>query len=244
MGSNTIPLHGAVPGFARAASIVGACALLASCEHNIAGHEIPDETPPLQPVVVALSTPDSLAPGDSLCVVVHYYSGCLTAQPSTTEWAGDTLVVTPWVKIQSICGGTGDIGPYPFCDELTAKVGPPSPGIVPIRVLTRYNFTPRTTSVVAGVAPMARGFVQRFEVVRADGIPVAGATITVTLSGDTLADVVTDAAGRANAVIDAAGSSIDVNEFVRTSGIGSEQIYQAFTLERNRPVKTRIIDRP
>jgi hypothetical protein len=61
---------------------------------------------------------------------------------------------------------------------------------------------------------------------------------------DTLGAAVTAGDGRAEIVIDSQGTSIDVNEYITTSGGGSEQWYQWLTLTRDQPLKTRILDRP
>jgi len=108
-------------------------------------------------------------------ILVHYFASCMIGLPPQTTWYGDTLVVTPWVTIQRDCAPAGgwSFDPFPFCEEAPVSVSPAPPRTFPIRVLSAWNDPPRTTSVVGGVAPLARGFVQRFEVVRRDGVAVA-----------------------------------------------------------------------
>src|SRR4029077_21046212 len=136
--------------------------------------------------------PDSLAAGAALDVIVHYFGGGLIESPTTTAWSQDTLTVMPWVKVQQDCGIDGGwyVWPYPYCAMTRARVDAAPARSIPVRGLTAFGDTARRTPVHGGVAPRARGFVQRIEVVRRDGALVPGASITVTLNHapwDTLA---------------------------------------------------------
>ena len=118
----------------------------------------------------------------------------------------------------------------------------------PFEVVVNSRFGRRVmTRVVSGATPLARDFVQRIEVRRADGTPVAGAIIVAATSGppfDTLGTVVTGADGRAELVLAGSGPELRITEYVTTSGPGSDQTYQWFALQRGRPVRTVILDRP
>lgn len=210
--------------------------------------EEPRPAAPFTPSVAAMTAPDTVPQGTSFEVVVHRQWSCASDLSTEVRWSDDdSLIITPAAMPLKNCtpGSSWPAGWTPCV--LTAVPASNAPRKHFDLVVNSAGGRRVAARVRGGVTPRARGLVQRLEVRRADGTAVSGARIVAiraTAPFDTVGTAVTGTNGRAQIVFAGDASEITVQEFVRTSGVGSEHWHPALTIRRDLPVKTWIVDRP